>query len=361
MATVNSYFSDFLKNIRLTQNQIKDLARGHNTLRSRLLADDDLSEIIETTFLQGSYKRNTAVKPKGENRSDVDIIVVTNIDADQVTPDEALERFKPFLEKYYADKYTINQRSIGIELSYVDLDLVITAKVQDAETLNLMKNEGRKMTRGLQTMISNEEYYDSALGELVIKMDTETKNAAPILIPDTSENTWSLTNPLAQIHWTVEKNKTCNGNYINVVKALKWWKKHHEIPKYPKGYPLEHIIGQSCPDNIDTVAQGVTVTLEEIVRKYPTKPVLIDHGVEEHDVFGRITEEEYEEFYNLIKEAAFTARKAIDETEFSTSANYWRNLLGTEFPEPKTPPTDSNNKFTSRNSPTEDIGSARFG
>lgn len=358
MATVNSYFTDFLKNIRLTQNQIKDLAKGHNTLRNRLLKDEDLSEIIETTFLQGSYKRNTAVKPKGGKRSDVDIIVVTNMDADQITPDDALEKFKPFLDKYYKNKYTINQRSIGIELSYVDLDLVITAKVTDTDTLSLIKNESGNMTRGFEKMIKSEEYYASMLGDLVIKMNS--KNPEPILIPDTNENKWSLTNPLAQIYWTIDKNKSCNGHYINVVKALKWWKKHHDIPKYPKGYPLEHIIGQTCPDDIETVAQGITETLEEIVRKYPTKPELIDHGVEDHDVFERITEEEYQEFYNLITEAASIARQAIDEVDLETSVNYWRELLGTEFPKPKNPTTTSN-KFTPRNSPTEEIGSARFG
>ena len=101
MAIVNTYFKDFLRNIRLSENQIKDLARGHNTLRSRLIGDEELSTIIETTFLQGSYKRNTAVQPKNGNRSDVDIIVVTNLDATKVTPDEAIEKFKPFLEKYY--------------------------------------------------------------------------------------------------------------------------------------------------------------------------------------------------------------------------------------------------------------------
>ncbi|ECB9830072.1 nucleotidyltransferase [Listeria monocytogenes] len=361
MAIVNSYFTDFLRNIRLTQNQIKDLARGHNTLRNRILDDDDLSEIIETTFLQGSYKRNTAVKPKGGKRSDVDIIVVTNIDASTLTPDEALAKFKPFLDKYYSNKYTINQRSIGIELSYVDLDLVITAKVKDAETLSLMKNEGRNMTKGLQTMISTEKYDTSVLDDLVIKMDSKDKEEPePILIPDTNKNEWSLTNPLAQIYWTLEKNKKCNGNYINVVKALKWWKKYHDMPKYPKGYPLEHIIGQTCPDDIDTVAQGITETLEGIVRKYPTKPILIDHGVNDHDVFGRITEDEYKEFYDLIKNAASMARKAMDESDLSTSIVYWRDLLGTEFPSPPSPPS-TNNKFTPRNSPTEEIGSARFG
>lgn len=360
MATVNSYFTDFLKNIRLTSNQIKDLARGHNTLRERLLKDEELSKIIETTFLQGSYKRNTAVKPKNGKSSDVDIIVVTNMDSEKITPDEALEMFIPFLDKHYQNKYTINQRSIGIELTYVDLDLVITAKVQDSDTLDSIKAESSRITMGLQEMIRKDYYNFAVMEDAVVKISSESKDPEPILIPDTKENKWALTNPLAQIYWTVEKNKNCNGHYINVVKALKWWKKHHESPKYPKGYPLEHLIGQCCPDNINTVAQGITETLESIVSMYPNKPILIDHGVENHDVFGRITAEEYEEFYELIKEAATIARKAYDEPDLSISVNHWIELLGTQFPAPKTPPK-SDNKFTPRNSPTEDIGSARFG
>lgn len=36
---IPSYFIDFLKDIRLTENQINDLIMGHKTLRSRLNSD----------------------------------------------------------------------------------------------------------------------------------------------------------------------------------------------------------------------------------------------------------------------------------------------------------------------------------
>lgn len=361
MTTANYYFTDFLKNIRLSQNQIKDLAKGHNTLRTRLSNDEDLSSIIETTYLQGSYKRNTAVKPKNGKRSDVDIIVVTNLDSEKLTPDEALEMFVPFLEKYYPDKYEINQRSIGITLSYVDLDLVITAKIKDEETLKTLKNDGNKMQFRFQKMISDEQFDVSDFNDFFFNIEkSQSDSTEPILIPDTQENNWTLTNPLAQINWTLDKNKRCNGHYINIVKAMKWWKKQHETPKYPKGYPLEHLIGQACPDDTKSVAEGITDSLELIVSKYPTKPVLIDHGVETHDVFKRITNEEYEEFYELICEAAKTAREAFDEQDFSSSVNKWREIFGSEFPPPKNP-NSSSEKFTPRNSVTEEIGSARFG
>lgn len=361
MTTANSYFTDFLKNIRLSRNQVKDLAKGHNTLRSRLLNDDDLSSIIETTYLQGSYKRNTAVKPKNGKRSDVDIIVVTNIDSEKVTPDEALEIFEPFLEKYYHGKYEINQRSIAINLSYVDLDLVITAKVKDEETLRALKNDGNRMQVKFQEMISKEHFDARDLNDFLFSVEKkQNDDVEPILIPDREENNWTLTNPLAQIYWTLEKNKKCNGHYINVVKSLKWWKKQHDEPKYPKGYPLEHLIGQVCPDEIATVAEGITASLEEIIDKYPIKPVLIDHGVETHDVFKRITEKEYEQFYDLVCDAAKIAREALDEQDLSLSVEKWKEIFGSEFPEPRNP-NSSSEKFTPRNSATDEIGSARFG
>lgn len=96
MATAPTYFSDFLSAIRLSDNQVSDLKTGHTTLRKRLLADEDLSPIIVSTFLQGSYRRSTAVKPKNGNKPDVDIIVVTNLDSEITTPEEALDKFIPF-------------------------------------------------------------------------------------------------------------------------------------------------------------------------------------------------------------------------------------------------------------------------
>ena len=87
------YFTEFLSNIRLTKSQRDDLITGHTTLRDRLANDADLSKIIVSTFLQGSYKRATAVKPKNGKRADADIIVVTNLDHLTITPQEAINLF----------------------------------------------------------------------------------------------------------------------------------------------------------------------------------------------------------------------------------------------------------------------------
>ena len=128
-----TYFTDFLQTIRPTSNQVDDYKCGHQTLRQRLREDAVLSPILVSTFLQGSYRRATAIRPKAGKRSDVDVIVVTRLSKDEYTPEQALEVFVPFLEKHYRGKYKKQGRSIGIELSYVDIDLVITAAPSESE------------------------------------------------------------------------------------------------------------------------------------------------------------------------------------------------------------------------------------
>ncbi|MGA7119159.1 MAG: hypothetical protein WBY94_03630, partial [Polyangiaceae bacterium] len=72
-------FKEFLQEIRPTENQRSDLKTGHTTLRERLNADEGLKKCLISDFLQGSYRRATAIRPKGDRRSDVDIIVVTKL------------------------------------------------------------------------------------------------------------------------------------------------------------------------------------------------------------------------------------------------------------------------------------------
>ena len=119
-------FQEFLSNIEPTQAQRDEFMRGHRTLRARLDADESLKPRIITHFLQGSYKRSTAIRPRGGKKSDVDVVVVTNLASAAYDPHTAMNLFVPFLSRHYPGKWEFNGRSIGITLSYVELDLVLT-------------------------------------------------------------------------------------------------------------------------------------------------------------------------------------------------------------------------------------------
>lgn len=353
---LNTYFSDFLADIRLQQNHRDELKTGHKTLRKRLWEDEDLSKIIVNTFLQGSYRRATAIRPHEGKRADVDIVLVTTI-PESTTPEDAMALFKPFLDKYYKGKWELQGRSIGISMSYVDLDLVITsapsetdqealksASVSDEESLEVARD-----WRLVPAWVGFSERWSPTATELMLKRAEQQAEwkLQPLRIPDRDAKCWQSTHPLEQIKWTRNKNADCNCHYVNVVKALKWCRRvNYSEPKYPKGYPLEHLIGIYCPDKIESVAEGVTLTLESIVDNladfYAAKqvPVLPDHGVAEHDVWHRITVEDFTAFYEQIRDAAKIARRALDDESVRGSALAWIELFGKRFPEP---PEEKNN------------------
>lgn len=364
---VPTYFNDFLKDIRPTQSQRDNACSGHLALRRRLADDDDLAPIIVSTFLQGSYRRSTAIRPAGGRRSDVDVVVVTTLDAVEWAPKKAIDRFIPFVERHYRGKYSLAGRAIQIELAHVDLDLVVTAAPSESQT-GLYKSAAVTALEGL------EETGGWGLDELVLEKAVAGSawQMEPLLIPDREAGAWDPTHPLEQIQWTSSKNSRCDGHYVGVVKAIKWWRRVMQPePKYPKGYPLEHIVGECCPDGIGSVAEGVTLTLEEIAARYAGEaaagavPWLADRGVLTHNVLARLSAADFHDFHAQVCDAAGTARRALDADGVQASANAWLQLFGRRFPEPPGLPgprgDDGSPKggYTPREDPSV-LGGARF-
>jgi hypothetical protein len=369
-----SYFCDFLAEIRPQSYHVEDYKRGHTTLRDRLQKDANLAQCIVSTFLQGSYRRATAIRPQGDNRADVDIVVVTKLSQQEYTPSQALEAFVPFLNQHYKGKYRIQGRSIGIEMSHVDMDLVITAAPSKSE-------EGILESASVTSEDTLEEVSDWRLTEswvplvgrsrpgaarLLEKAQKEPEwKTSPLYIPDREAHRWEPTDPLAQIKWTSAKNNSCNGHYVNVVKAIKWWwRLHPTASDYPKGYPVEHMVGFCCPDGIQSVAEGVTRALETIVSNYrgeatsKTTPFLPDHGVPEHNVFGRVSGEDFAAFYDKVSEAAEIARDALDESDLSKSVTLWQTLFENRFPD--APPDKGGDRGYTPRTDVSTVRGARF-
>lgn len=103
------------------------------------------------------------------------------------------------------------------------------------------------------------------------------------------------------------------------------------------------------------------MTLESIVDEHPTKPFLSDRGVPEHDVFARITDDEYSTFYDTVCDAAKTAREAFDCEDLYESVCKWRKLFGNEFPSaPEPSKNNSSAGFTARTEKSTAIPEGRF-
>ena len=345
-----TYFTEFLQQIRPTENQRNDCKTGHKTLRKRLDGDAGLKPILVSTFLQGSYRRATAVRPKGDAGLDVDIITVTRLSrCDYRDPDKAMDLFVPFLDEHYKGKYQRQGRSFGIELSYVNLDLVITSAPSEAEE-EVYESKAVRTDETLEDVndwllvkswVPQSERINSQADLLMRKaiLSDEEWKTEPLWIPNRDAGDWERTHPLEQIKWTWAKNANCDKHYVNAVKAIKWWQRVHHEDDRSKGYPLEHLIGACCPDDIKSVAEGVTLALEAIVTNYSVHallkqvPCLPDHGVPEHNVLNRVSGEEFADFYEHAEEAAKIAREALDTDDKEKSIEKWRELFGSKFPD----------------------------
>ena len=370
MATLTSYFNDLIIKIRPTEAQRKNLQDAHQRFRERLLADEHLKSMIVSVFLQGSYRRATAIRPQGDDKLDVDMVVVTRLrHADFPNPEDAMDLFVPFMDKHYRGKWEKKGRSIGIEMSNVKLDVVIASAPSEEESYASDFLQGYSTLDDLSS--SQDGYSESLLEFLGLKEGGPQWKSEPLYIPDREAKVWQRTHPLEQIRWTTEKNKATDGHYVNIVRLVKWWwRTQHPDLKYPKGYPLEHMIGECCPDSVTTLAQGFTETLEELTQRYQAYvaagvvPVLSDRGVPEHNVLKRLTPDEFAAFHGRVREAGKTARSALETEDPNDSATTWRKLFGSKFPEPPSKSSSTGASvvaggYTSRSRPSQ-VGGGRF-
>jgi hypothetical protein len=347
-------FKKFLSTIRLPQ-ELRDAARdAHRDLRERLWADPALAELLFDTFLQGSHKRHTGTRPESGKKPDVDVVVVTRMDRMTITPRRALDAFEPFLRVHYKDAYQPQGRSWGIVVGSVELDLVPTSKPSEATVQFLKEAQTENFQREFDGGFSRKAFSKFAAAAA----RSGSANEA-LWIPDREAAIWDQTNPIAQIDWTIAKNDATDGHFVNVVKAFRWWRSVAMPGKRPKGYPLEHLVGENCPDAIAGVGEGFTRVAESIVSRYAavrragSKPYLADHGVAAHDVFAKISNAEFAQFYDTTKPIAAAARAALEDPDLASSVAKWRAIFGEAFPESGGGDgSDGNADYTPRTGPS---------
>ena len=286
-----SYFRDFLASIEPSPSYKEDQANGHATLRKRLAADADFGAIHVNTFLQGSYKRNTAFHPG----KDVDIVVVTTLDPDRTTPAEANARLKKCLDAYY-DKVKAQTRSYCVTLSSVTMDVVIATSRQ---------------------LVVGDAYFTS-LRKAEALDKAEAWAGHSLWIPDSDLGRWVETDPKRQLAWTTDLNAKCGGYFVPLVKMFKWWRQEtYAQPKYPKGYVLERIAGECVDVTARDHAEGFVQLLENVARTHAgyaslgIVPNLPDAGVPSHNVAHRLSGDDFRTFVTKVCEAAKVARARL--------------------------------------------------
>jgi hypothetical protein len=349
MSEIPTYFDDFLPAIGPTKRQREVMAREHRVLRERLMADPTLKSHLIATFIQGSQRRFTANRGSKAHPCDVDVVAVTNMPRSSTTAAHAHHVFRPFLERFYPGRYEAQDRSWCITVDdEVAIDLVPTSepdsiRLREAVVAKSIRDWDGDLASPTSRAMGAQSVTEAVLADA--RRDQDFDRHEPLWIPDRTLRVWERTHPLYLIGWTARKNQLTNGHFIHVVRIIKWWRREMQpLPKYPKGYPLEHLVGECCPNGLKSIAAGVATTLEEIASRYASAvgqsstPLLPARGVPEPvvDVMWRVTGEDFAEFHANVRRAARIARRALEAETTKESATLWRELLGPEFPLPPT-------------------------
>lgn len=182
MASCESAIREYLKKIEPTPTQKDGAVRSHNYLRD-ILCTGQFASRIKTSYLSGSYARDTAIAPL----DDVDIIFVVNPLAWQTgllssipSPETILRSFANAVRYRYPNSSVRTQRrSICLQLNRLDIDVVPAIEADST-------------------------------GQMILVPDAETGN-------------WIKSSPKQHSDIATKINQARNGNFKPLVKLLKNW------------------------------------------------------------------------------------------------------------------------------------------
>ncbi len=299
MAT-QQQFLDFLGEIEPSPTTKSVCISAHTNLRGKLEKHETYKDIHANTYLSGSYARNTALRPRQTNgtvrRPDVDIIVVTNHTRYDL-PSDVIAVLRKAVKSLGYTEVEANRRSICVSLGSVEMDVV-----------PVIPNPGEE---------------------------------GGWLIADKSEEQWLVTNPMGHNEWATKVNKKANGNFVRLVKLVKWWRREN-LPhlRRPKGFILETLVAEHMDYNESSYEELIAKFLEAVRYEYEWTvqsgqvPYLEDPSVPGNNVFSRVKPEEFKRFYDMADAHATLVRRAQRETDADKALALWQRVFGDRFRKP---------------------------
>ncbi len=298
MPTPNSNFEKLLKDIEPSSSTKSDASGAHGTLRERLRVHPDFSEVLLNTYLSGSYRRDTAIRPKMRDgkvdRPDVDVIAIVDHSLYD-DPEEVVEEIYSALSDNYSEVRK-QQRSVRVSTAKAEMDVV-----------PIIAPNGEDGT---------------------------------LYIPDRKLEAWLETNPPKHTTWTTEVNTQASGRFKPLVKLTKWWRRENPtVSTKPKGFVLECIAAECMSMTEQHYGELFVGMLEDATDRYAwsisigSVPRIDDPGVPGNSVTDGITCAAFEGFYKKAKAHAEIGRRALEEEDPAVATNLWRQLFGDRFPE----------------------------
>jgi hypothetical protein len=295
MPVPQARFTELLQDIEPSATTTSRASGANTRIRAHLRTQADFKSRYVTSFLSGSYMRDTSIRPRrigtDHERPDVDIIVVTNFTADDA-PDWVLKQVCRALEDggYGFDVKRINKRSVRVETWQADMDIVPVIETWDG-----------------------------------------------YLIADRDTGTWIYTNPPVHTSWSADQNKRFGGRFNKLVKLLKWWRRTNPTGRRPKGFVLEVLVALHAPAGETHYGEAFAQLLSNIYNAYAAlarndqKPFIADPAVPTNDILAKVSIAQWKEFLEKVRVYADIAHRAQAADDMEEATRQWRRVFGDRF------------------------------
>lgn len=292
------YFKEFLKNeVNLNKTRVELLDKRVLTITDFLKQDETLSDNFIDTIPQGSYAHKTIIKPVQDYHQ---------FDADLLLYLKEFEEWNP--EDYVNNVYDIFKSSS----TYKDI----------------VKRKDRCVV------------IDYA-GDFHIDIVPFLERHGKKYITNRNEESFELTDSEAYNTWIDDKNRITNGNFVKVVRLLKYIR-DYKTTFSVKSVVLNVLLGDRindaallqdslCYQDLPTTLRTVMNSLKSYVDANYYMPIIYDPGQTGDDLSRRWDQEKYRNFRSKIIYYADKIEEAYVETNKDTSLKKWQDVFGEDF------------------------------
>ena len=300
--TPNARFLEFLADIEPSKTTKENSIRAHSAVRRALMADPILGQSADRIILGGSYKRDTAIRPRQKNgsldRPDVDLYVVVNAPLLQATPHNQAEALYAALNRARRPlgitKLRRNRVSLSVSMSHADLDVSV-----------LIERQFDGLYR-----IGNR---------------------------DTGE--WYKTDPEAHTIWSSQQNTRFSLRFKPMTKLLKWGRRESPTAfNHPKSFALEAFLAANLNLAEPHYGRLFYAYCAAFVSSYAnhrmagTCPWIDDPAVAGTNLLQSVGGSEFCAYYDKIQKHCDDAARALAQDDQTIATEYWRRIFGPRFP-----------------------------
>lgn len=275
MSTLLQSIENFIEKISVTDRQEDNIDASFNNLKYYLL-DEKSNLSVQEVFLNGSYARDTIIRPL----DDIDLFAVID-DEDysdsgkDPNPQTVLTKFKNYLNNIhdYENKVVQDRPCVTVHLSDKNFDVL-----------------------------------------------PSLRKAGTLYIPNNDLTGWTFTDPKTHTARLNETNKLRNYKVKGVVKAVKQWKRENN-QNIPSFHIEEIAVDVFNIYNFSNYEEGVRLWFEN------AEGFLRNNRFNSYNEYEKVKKKICE-----VKEKLVEANKLNDSHKVGEAKKIWKDIFGREFP-----------------------------